>query len=134
VKFAYVTDAGLNQVYKVDIANKTLLASLSVGKRPTQVPVHPTRDMLYIPCMESDAVYKIDLQTWKVAKIISVGKGPQGIAYTADGRYAYVTLTSEKPNGRVAVIDTETDTVQTTFPVESAPNGIALLYGKNQGW
>ena len=129
-----MTDAGLNQVYKVDIANKTLLASLSVGKRPTQVPVHPTRDMLYIPCMESDAVYKIDLQTWKVAKIISVGKGPQGIAYTADGRYAYVTLTSEKPNGRVAVIDTETDTVQTTFPVESAPNGIALLYGKNQGW
>jgi YVTN family beta-propeller protein len=84
--------------------------------------------------MESDAVYKIDLQNWEVSKIILVGKGPQGIAYNSNGKYAYVTLTGEKPNGRVAVIDTETDTVQTTFPVEAAPNGIALLYGKNQGW
>jgi len=111
-----------------------VLASLSVGKRPMQVPVHPNRPVLYIPCMESDAVYKVDLQNWKVEKVIHAGKGAQGIAYTADGRYAYVTLTFEKPNGRVAVIDTETDTVQTTFPVEVAPNGIAVLFGKNQGW
>ena len=133
-KFAYVTDAGLNQVHKIDIVTKVVLASLSVGKRPIQVPVHPTRPLLYIPCMESDAVYEIDLQNWKMAKVIPVGKGAQGIAYTADGKYAYVTLTWEKPNGRVAVIDTETDTVQTTFPVEAAPNGIAVLFGKNQGW
>jgi YVTN family beta-propeller protein len=133
-KFAYVTDAGLNQVHKIDIAKKIVLASLSVGKRPMQVPVHPTRPALYIPCMESDAVYKVDLQNWKVEKIIPVGKGAQGIAYAADGKYAYVTLAGEKPDGRVAVIDTETDMVQMTFPVEAAPNGIAVLFGKNQGW
>lgn len=133
-KFAYVTDAGLNQVHKIDVTKKVVLASLSVGKRPMQVPVHPTRPALYIPCMESDAVYKVDLENWRVEKVIPVGKGAYGIAYSADGRYAYVTLTWEKPKGRVAVIDTETDTVQTTFPVEDAPNGIAVLFGKNQGW
>ncbi len=132
-KFAFVTDAGLNQVHKIDVVQKAVVASLSVGKRPIQVPVHPTRPFLYIPCMESGAVFKVDIAVWKVEKVIPVGKGAQGIAYAADGRYAYVTLTWEQPKGRVAVIDTETDTVQTTFQVGDAPNGIAVLFGKNQG-
>jgi YVTN family beta-propeller protein len=110
------------------------VASLSVGKGPGEVPVHPTRPFLYIPCMESGAVYKVDINAWAVAKIIPVGKGPHGIAYRADGRYAYVTLSGEKPRGRVAVIDTETDTVQSFFPVNDTPYGIAVLFGKNQGW
>lgn len=133
-KFAYVTDAGLNQVHKIDVVKKVVLASLSIGRRPIQAPVHPTRPFLYIPCMESSAVYKVDIDAWKVEKVIPVGKGAHGIAYSADGRYAYVTLTWEKPKGRVAVIDTETDTVQTTIPVDDSPNGIAVLFGKNQGW
>jgi YVTN family beta-propeller protein len=132
-RFAFVSDIGLNQVHKIDVAQKAVVASLSVGKRPMQVPVHPTRSFLYIPCMESSAVYKVDITAWKVEKIIPVGKGAHGIAYTDDGEYAYVTLTWEQPRGRVAVIDTVTDTVRTTFPVGNAPNGIAVLFGKNHG-
>jgi YVTN family beta-propeller protein len=133
-RFAFVTDEGLNQVHKIDVANRTVVASLAVGRRPGQVPLHPTHPVLYIPCMGSASVYKVDVDGWKVDKVIPVGKGAHGIAYTADGRYAYVTLTGEKPRGRVAVIDTETDTVQTTFLVDKAPTGIALLFGRNQGW
>ena len=98
-----------------------------------QTPTHPTRPFLYIPCMDAAAVYKVNLNTWKVDKVIAVGRGAQGIAYTSDGHYAYVTLTRETPHGKVAVIDTETDVVETTIPVEDAPNGIAVLFGKNQG-
>lgn len=133
-KFAYVTDVGLNQVHRIDVAQKTVVASLSVGKRPMQATVHPTRPFLYIPCMESSAVYKVDLENWRVEKIIPVGLGPRGVAYRADGRYAYVTLSGEKPRGRVAVIDTETDTIASTFPADDSPVGIAVLFGKNQGW
>jgi len=133
-RFAFVTDEGLNQVHKIDVDRKAVVASLSVGQRPVQVPLHPTRPFLYIPCMASGAVYKVDIDTWKVATVIPVGKGAHGIAYSADGRYAYVTLSLEKPRGRVAVIDTETDNVTVTFPVDNAPTGIALLFGKNQGW
>jgi len=133
-KVAFVTDVDLNRVYKIDVAQKTVVASLPVGKLPMQVPVHPTRPFLYIPCMGSSAVYKVSLDDWKVEKVIPVGPGPRGIAYRADGKYAYVTLSGEKPKGRVAVIDTETDTVQTTFPVGDGPDGIAVLFGKNQGW
>ncbi|MBI3607131.1 MAG: beta-propeller fold lactonase family protein [Nitrospirae bacterium] len=132
--FGYVTDAGLNQVHKIDVVNKAVVASLTIGKRPMQALVHPTHPFLYIPCLESDAVYKVDLDAWKVEKVIAVGKGPHGIAYTADGRYAYVTLTGERPEGRVAVLDTETDRVQTTIPAGDSPKGIAVLFGKNQGW
>jgi len=133
-KSAYVTDVGLNRVHKIDMAQKTVVASLPVGILPMEAPVHPTRPFLYIPCMGSAAVYKVDLDNWKVEKIIPVGPGPRGIAYRADGKYAYVTLSGEKPKGRVAVVDTETDTVQATFPVGEAPAGIAVLFGKNQGW
>ena len=132
-QLAYVTDAGLNQVHKIDVAGKVLLASLSVGGRPMQTPTHPTRPFLYIPCMDAAAVYKVDIDAWRVDKVISVGRGPQGIAYTSDGHYAYVTLTRETPHGKVAVIDTETDAVETTLPSQDAPNGIAVLFGKNQG-
>jgi DNA-binding beta-propeller fold protein YncE len=66
--------------------------------------------------------------------VIPVGQGPHGIAYGADGRLAYVTLSGEKPKGRVAVIDTETDTVRSGFQVNDTPYGIAVLFGKNQGW
>lgn len=133
-RFAFVTDEGLNQLHKINVEERTVVASLSVGKRPIQSPVHPTRPFLYIPCMESAAVYKIDINAWKMEKVIPVGQGPHGIAYSADGRYAYVTLSWEKPKGRVAVIDTETDTVQATFAVNDTPYGIAVLFGKNQGW
>lgn len=132
-QLAYVTDAGLNQVHKIDIAGKVVLASLSVGGHPMQTPTHPTRPFLYIPCMDAAAVYKVDIDTWRVAKVIAVGRGAQGIAYTGDGRYAYVTLTRETPHGKVAVINTETDAVETTLPSQDAPNGIAVLFGKNQG-
>ncbi|HUK57461.1 MAG TPA: hypothetical protein VLY20_12480 [Nitrospiria bacterium] len=131
---AYVADAGLNQVHKIDVARRAVLGSLSVGRRPAEAPVHPTRPYLYVPCAEEAAVYKVDLGSWKVEKIIPVGPGPVGIAYGADGRYAYVTLSREQPTGRVVVIDTETDTVRTTFPVGKSPRGLAVLFGKNQGW
>jgi len=132
-RFAFVTDSGLNRVHKIDTAEWKVVASLSVGKGPGEIPVHPTRPFLYIPCTESGDLYKIDLNAWSVAKVIPVGKGPHGIAYGADGRWAYVTLSGEKPEGRVAVIDTETDTVRSSFPVHDTPYGIAVLSGKNQG-
>lgn len=132
--FAFVTDEGLNQVHKIDVVNKTVVASLTVGQHPVQALLHPIRPFLYIPCMASAAVYKVDVNGWKVDKVIPVGNGAHGIAYTGDGRYAYVTLSLEQPRGRVAVIDTKTDRVTATFPVDNAPTGIALLFGKNQGW
>jgi YVTN family beta-propeller protein len=133
-RFAFVTDAGLNQVHKIDIAGKSVVSSLAVGRQPAQTPIHPTRPFLYIPCTESSAVYKVDVIELKVAAVIPVGQGPYGIAYGADGRYAYVTLSGEKPRGQVAVIDTETDRVRATVPVDKSPTGIARLFGKNQGW
>ncbi|MCI0526242.1 MAG: hypothetical protein L0Y56_02140, partial [Nitrospira sp.] len=132
-RFAFVTDSGLNQVHRIDVARKLLLGSLPVGKRPIQIPVHPTRPLLYIPCMEDDALYKIDIEKWKVEKVIRAGKGAHGIAYSADGKHAYVTLTWEKPKGKVAVVDMEKDKILISIEVEEAPNGVALLLGKNQG-
>jgi YVTN family beta-propeller protein len=133
-RFAFAADTGLNQVHKIDLARQTVVASLPVGQHPDQATLHPSGPFLYIPCQDSASVYKVDVDEWRVAAVIPVGPGPQGIAYAPDGRYAYVTLSREKPRGRVAVIDMETDRVLATFLVDKAPAGIALLFGKNQGW
>jgi DNA-binding beta-propeller fold protein YncE len=133
-KSAFVTDAGLNKVHKIDVMQKEVVASLNIGKKPIQTPAHPSRPVLYIPCMEDGALYKVDIEAWKIGKVIQVGKGAHGIAYSPDGKYAYITLTWEKPLGKVAIFDTEKDQVLTTIDVQDAPNGVALISGKNQGW
>ena len=132
-KSAYVTDPGLNQVYKIDLGARRVVASLSVGALPVQPLLHPTRPFLYIPCREAGALYKVDVDAWRVERTIPLGKGPSGIAFSADGKYAYVTLAGEQPKGRVAVVDTEADAVRASVSVEQSPKGIAVLFGKNEG-
>jgi YVTN family beta-propeller protein len=48
---------------------------------------------------------------------------PQGVALTPDNNAAYVT---NNRDGTVSVIDTATNTVVNTFPVGTAPFGIAI--------
>jgi DNA-binding beta-propeller fold protein YncE len=83
--------------------------------------------------MEDGALYKVNIEKWKVERVIPVGKGAHGITYSPDGKYAYVTLTWEKPKGKVAVVDMEKDKMLISIEVEEAPNGVAFLFGKNQG-
>ena len=113
----YIGNEASNSISVVDPSTRTVLTRVPTGPHPHNVNVDP--------CMEADALYKINIENWKVEKVIPVGKGAHGIAY--------ITLTWEKPKGKLAVVDTVQDTVLYTLEVEEAPNGIALLNGKNQG-
>jgi YVTN family beta-propeller protein len=49
--------------------------------------------------------------------------GPQGVAVTPNGEYAYVT---NEGSGTVSVISTGSNTVRATINVGSAPSGVAV--------
>jgi YVTN family beta-propeller protein len=77
----------------------------------------------------SGSVSVIDTATGKVSAPIPVGGSLGGVAFTPDGRHAYVTRSKiaddNSPDGTVSVIDTATGVVSATIDV-AAPTGIAI--------
>ena len=71
----------------------------------------------------ADGVSVIDTGTNTVVTTVTAGTGPQAVAITPDGRFAYVVnLTSNE----VSVINTATNTVAATVAVGFGPFGVAI--------
>ena len=86
---------------------------------------------MYIPDMRNGVVHKIDIKTFEELVGIKTGSGAHGIAYSPDGKHAFVTNTWDNS---LSIIDTISDTVIKTISVGKSPNGVAVSGGKNQGW
>ena len=65
----------------------------------------------------------IDTATNTVAATVQVGIGPQGVAITPNGAFAYV---ANFDSNNVSVIDTATNAVVATVPVGIGPFGVAV--------
>jgi YVTN family beta-propeller protein len=132
---AYVSLAGTDQVAEIDVQALRVTRVVDLPGQgefgPIQLPVHPNGKFLYVPSMSEGKVFKIDLAQFKVVGEIATGAGAHGIAYSHGGRYAYVTNTYDNT---VSCIDTTLDKVVFVETVGIAPNGVAVLKGKNQGW
>ena len=133
--FSIVTCGNSFEIYKIDNLIKKVVARIALKKAeiqgPIQTPIYPESRFFYVPEMRSGSVHKIDLEKFEVVKSIPSGAGAHGIAYSADGKLAYVTNTWENS---VSVLDLEKDVVIKTIKVGEKPNGIAVSNGKNQGW
>jgi YVTN family beta-propeller protein len=57
-----------------------------------------------------------------------VGHGPTGIAFSVDGRFAYVSNQDDKS---VAVVDTTTQEVIQTIPVKTNPHFLESVWKQN---
>jgi len=65
----------------------------------------------------------IDTASNTVAATVQAGIGPQGVAITPNGAFAYV---ANFTSNDVSVIDTATNTVVATVPVGAGPWGVAI--------
>jgi len=96
----------------------------------------------YVTNINADKVSVIDAKSNRVVASISVGRRPIHIAFTPNGRLAYVT-NNGKPFDHVpdsvSVIDTATSSVLTTITVGDGASGVAttpdgkLVYVTNYG-
>jgi len=70
-----------------------------------------------------DNVSVIDTASNTVTATVAVGSGPEGVAITPDGAFAYVTNGN---SGTVSVIDTASNAVTATVTVVPVPLGVAI--------
>lgn len=141
-RFAYVSCFNSNDVRVIDTASQTVLDSVKVGRRPFLLEVTPDGQFVYVANQGSNDVTVIRVSDNQVVTTIknSSFANPHGVAFTADGRYAYITnenldgsFPAHHPTegggniGNVQVIDTQTHQVVKTIEVEVDPTGIAVL-------
>jgi len=111
----------------------TAVATITVGSGPHGIAILPSGAAVYVASFFTNTVSVIDTATNAVTATIPVGKAPCGVAMHPQGSSLYVTNTySSLPNsknmahGSLSVIDTATNTVTATVPLEINPRGVAV--------
>jgi gliding motility-associated-like protein len=121
--FAYIANAGSNNVSVIDIAVNAVIATIPVGVAPTNVSVSSNGSRVYVSNQGSSSVSVIDPATNTVISTIPVGSGPGGLMGTPRGDKLYVANSND---GTVSVIKTPGNTVQSVIPVGMQPAGLVV--------
>ena len=97
-----------------DIESGDLVARATVSGEPEGVMIHPIHDIVYVTCEEGGEVYA--LRTGDLSRVarIELGGRPRTVAFSPDGRRAYVPL---ETISAIAVIDAESHMLLETVPV-----------------
>jgi len=119
--FAYVTGLFTNKVYKVSLLTDQVTNSISVGLGPEGMCVADNK--LYVantgnyPNYTPSTVSVINLDSFSILDTIPVEMNPQYLAY-ADG-YVHVVCTGNWSdiNGKICLIDPNTDSVSNTLTI-----------------
>lgn len=94
-RYAFITCDKSNDVRVLDMNTRTIVHVIPTGLFPIQSECSPDGKWLYVANRNSNSVSVIDLNTFTVVKnISSIGAQPHGVAFTPDGRYAYITCES----------------------------------------
>src|SRR5262249_24101382 len=109
---AYVANQTDNNVSVIDVATRTVVATIGVGSAPTTVAASANR--VYVANSNSGTVSVIDPSTHTVVGTITVGGDLAGLAVNASGTRLYVTSFR---GGTFSVVDTTTNTVIGTVPL-----------------
>jgi YVTN family beta-propeller protein len=136
---AYITNANSNNVSVINTATNTVIATIPVGSGPLGVAVTPDRSKVYV-ANSDNTVSVINTATNSVTIAIPVPSpnpfhpgGLTGVAVTPDSSKVYVVNFGEGfqigAPGTVSVIDTATNTVTTTMPIDRGAAGTAGSYG-----
>ena len=135
-KFAFVTNAGDNNVTVVDLASDAATAIIPTGAYPHGQRMSPDGKELYVADVEDGSVSVLDPIGLKELARIPVGIAPVQVGFTPDGRRVYVSLRDEN---RVAVIDSVTRQIVAKVDVGSGPIQVhatpdgRFVYVANQG-
>jgi len=141
-KLAYVSCYASEEVRVIDTAAKNVIATVRVGKSPFLLEVTPNGQFVYVANQQSNNMSVIRVSNNQVVATIESPSfaNPHGIAFTPDGRYAYVTNENLTGNfnphhpteqggktGHVMVIDTAINQVIKIIEVEVDPTGVAVV-------
>lgn len=121
-----------NSLQVWDAASLTLIKEIPVGIGAYNVEPSPDGTLLIVTNKKAQSVSLIDARTLtEVARIPTSKKIVHGVAFSPDGRYAYITAESIGADpGSVDMIDLATKTIVATIAVPAQPTGISVWRGE----
>ena len=108
-----------------------LVRRLPTGNGAYNVEPSPDGRFVLVTNKKDKSVSVFDTGTWKeVARVATSKRIPHGIAYSPDGRYAFVTCESVGTDpGAIDAIDLTTFKVIASMPLALQPTGVAVWHG-----
>ncbi|MEO8199883.1 MAG: YncE family protein [Gemmatimonadota bacterium] len=129
-KALYVACNYGNSVQVWDARTLTLLKEIPVGTGAYNVEPSPDGSLVIVTNKKAQSVSLIDARSLtEVARIPTTKKIVHGVAFSPDGRYAYITAESIGADpGSLDMIDLTTRTLVATLPIPAQPTGISVFH------
>lgn len=117
-----------NTLQAWDAATLEKRGEVAVGKGAYNVEVSPDGGLVLVTNKKDKSVTLVDAASLKVLATIPTTKGVvHGIAWSPDGKYAYISAESVGADpGSVDMVDIAARAVVATYPVGAQPTGITL--------
>ncbi len=112
-----------NSVIAIDLATRTVLGEVAVGRRPHDAACSPDGNMLYVSNRMDGTMSVVDAKQLKVTATIAVGSEPHGVAVDPTGRHVYVLNTADDT---LAIVDIDRLTVSRTLVMGGGPWSLAF--------
>lgn len=106
-KQMYVANSKDGTVSIVDIATKTVIGNIDVGRTPASVAFSPDGTLLYVTILSTSSLLVIDTDTQEVRATIPLSGDPETVIVSPDGSRVYV---ADRARG-IYVIDAETNSI-----------------------
>ena len=120
-----------NELQVRDANTLTLVRRLPTGAGAYNVEPSPDGRLVFVTNKKDKSVSVFDTRTWAETKRIPTSKRiPHGIAFSPDGRYAFVTCESVGTDpGAIDAIDLSSLSVVASMPLALQPTGVAVWRG-----
>jgi YVTN family beta-propeller protein len=120
-----------NELQVRDARTLALIRRLPTGTGAYNVEPSPDGRLVLVTNKKDKSVSVFDTRTWtESARIATSKRIPHGIAFSPDGRYAFVTCESVGTDlGAIDAIDLSTFKVVASMPLALQPTGVAVWRG-----
>lgn len=133
-KKLWVTNLASGRISVIDTDSRQTVASIFTGKRSHVVTLTNNNKHAWVANIAENTVSIIDTGNYRILGTIPVSNGPMGIAFSRDGRFAYISTKDKMVN----VVDTLSHQVIKQIPVGPNPHFLVLgpdgrIWGTNTG-
>ena len=118
-----------NELQVYDTNTLRLVKAVPLGAGSYNVEPSPDGSIVIVTNKKDQSISIVDAKTLaELARVKTTKKIVHGVAYSPDGKYAYISQESIGADpGAVDVIDLDTRTVVSTVPIPAQPTGITIL-------
>lgn len=119
----WVGSNATGKITVIDAARGTTTTAAEGFGWPYRVLFSPDRAQVFLPDLRREELRILDRRTRaELARVSLPGKGPQGIIFTPDGRYVFLSFSK---TGVVAIIDAGSHKIVRELAAGDTPDGIA---------